>query len=165
MPIVINGTTFNNGGTAIFNGQTVKEIKFNTTTVWKAELVLFENGRFQNGVTNTFRYGNKHSIDGVYLKISNYENLQRETNTVNLRSIIDLSQYTRLVFVKYDGGYCKVGLTDYVGTYGSTTFVVGVDSAIGDNVLDISGLNPSGHYYLNFQMNNSTCRFSKIYLA
>lgn len=165
MPIVLNGITKANGGTVTFNSHSLKEVQFNGSTVWKAELVLFENGQFQNGVTNTFRYGNKHSIDGIYLKISNYENLQRETNTVNLRSIIDLSQYTRLVFVKYDGGYCKVGLTDYVGTYGSTTFVVGVDSVIGDNVLDISGLNPSGNYYLNFQMNNSTCRFSKIYLA
>lgn len=37
MPIKLNGTTFNNGGTVTFNGQTVKEIKFGTTTVWKAE--------------------------------------------------------------------------------------------------------------------------------
>lgn len=41
MPIILNGTTFNNGGTVTFNGQTVKEIKFGTTTVWKAEQTVF----------------------------------------------------------------------------------------------------------------------------
>lgn len=144
----------------------IKEAYLGNVLVYQnvRQFVLFDNGQFLNGVTNTFKYGNKHSIDGPYLKISNYENLQRETNTVNIRSLVDLSRYTKLVFVKHDGGYCKVGLTNYVGVYGSTSFVVSTTSAVGDNVIDISGLNPAGPYYLNFEMNNSTCRFSKIYL-
>jgi len=37
MPIILNGTTFNNGGTVTFNGSPVKEIIFGTTTVWKSQ--------------------------------------------------------------------------------------------------------------------------------
>lgn len=48
MPIKLNGTTFNNGGTAKFNGTTIKEIKFGTTTVWKAETYLWNNGSYDS---------------------------------------------------------------------------------------------------------------------
>ena len=37
MPIKLNGTTFNNGGTAKYNTTNLKEIKYGSTTVWKAE--------------------------------------------------------------------------------------------------------------------------------
>ena len=40
MPIKLNGTTFNNGGTAKYNNTSLKEIKYSSTTVWKAETDL-----------------------------------------------------------------------------------------------------------------------------
>ena len=164
MPIILNGTTFNNGGTVTFNGSPVKEIKFGSTTVWKAEFILFENGRFKNGVTNTFKYGNKHSINGNYLRLSTNEGTQSETNTIDLRTIANLSDYTKLVFVKYDGGYCRAGLSNSVGAYG-TAPVKYVDTVAGTNTVNIANLDLTKAWYLSFTMNNSTCRFSKIYLA
>ena len=37
MSIILGSTTFSDGGSCTFNGETVNEIKFGDTTVWKAE--------------------------------------------------------------------------------------------------------------------------------
>lgn len=63
MPIKLNGTTFNNGGTVTFNGQTVKEIKFGTTTVWKAETPVLSSGTYASGYSGTYR-GNLNGNTG-----------------------------------------------------------------------------------------------------
>lgn len=51
MPIKLNGATFNNGGTAKFNGTTLSKIVFNTTTVWEAETVLYNGSTLLSGYT------------------------------------------------------------------------------------------------------------------
>lgn len=63
MPIILNGTTFNNGGTVTFNGSPVKEIKFNSTTVWKAETPILSDGTFASGYSGTYR-GNLNGNTG-----------------------------------------------------------------------------------------------------
>lgn len=40
MPIIFNGTTFNNGGTAIYNGTSLTSIKYGTTEVWRKKRTL-----------------------------------------------------------------------------------------------------------------------------
>jgi hypothetical protein len=35
MPIIFNGTTFNNGGTILFNGTSLSSVKFGNTQVWQ----------------------------------------------------------------------------------------------------------------------------------
>lgn len=40
MPIIINGSTFNNGGTANIAGQSQNEIKYNNITVWKRQISI-----------------------------------------------------------------------------------------------------------------------------
>lgn len=35
MPIIFNGTTFNNGGTILFNGTSLSAVKFGNTQVWQ----------------------------------------------------------------------------------------------------------------------------------
>lgn len=64
MPIILNGITFNNGGSVTLNGQTVKEIKFNTTTVWKAETVLYDGTTLLSGYTLT--KGNNANVNGLW---------------------------------------------------------------------------------------------------
>ena len=63
MPIVLNGTTFNNGETCKFNGQTVKEVRFNGTTVWKAETPILSEGTYADGYSGTYR-GNLNGNTG-----------------------------------------------------------------------------------------------------
>ena len=63
MPIKLNGTTFNNGGTAKFNGTTIKEIRFGTTTVWKAETPILSSGTYASGYSGTYR-GNLNGNTG-----------------------------------------------------------------------------------------------------
>lgn len=57
MPIILNGTTFNNGGTVTFNGSTVKEIKFGTTTVWEAERLFYPGATVGYLGANSGTYG------------------------------------------------------------------------------------------------------------
>lgn len=43
MSIVYDGTTFNNGGTAIADGMSLAEIRVDGTTVWRKEIALLDN--------------------------------------------------------------------------------------------------------------------------
>lgn len=57
MPIKLNGTTFNNGGTAKFNGTTLSKIVFNSTTVWEAERLFYPGTTVQHLAANAGSYG------------------------------------------------------------------------------------------------------------
>ncbi len=93
MPIILNGTTFNNGGTVTFNGSTVKEIKFGTTTVWKAE----------TDITSLFSASDYYHPNGAYQARSvSGDTINLNATSVSCRNIwtsaIDLSQYNTLTF-------------------------------------------------------------------
>lgn len=61
MPIILNGTTFNNGGTCKFNGSDVKKIIFQSgstsTTVWERERLFYPGTAVQHLTANSGSYG------------------------------------------------------------------------------------------------------------
>ena len=61
MPIDLNGTTFNNGGTCKFNGSDVKKIIFQSgstsTTVWERERLFYPGTTVQHLTANSGSYG------------------------------------------------------------------------------------------------------------
>lgn len=61
MPIVLNGTNFNNGGSATLNGTALSEIKDSGTTVWKKETTetgsLSVKGLSEDPNNITYPYG------------------------------------------------------------------------------------------------------------
>lgn len=69
MPIVLNGETFSNGGTANFNGYSLNEIQFEGVTVWKKEtpistvLSASGSGSVGNGSTGSASITSSNSWD------------------------------------------------------------------------------------------------------
>lgn len=69
MPIILNGTTFNNGGTAKFNGTSLSQINHGGTTVWKKEtpisttLSASGNGGVGDGSTGSASVTSSNSWD------------------------------------------------------------------------------------------------------
>lgn len=109
MPIVLNGTTFNNGGTVTFNGSTVKEIKFGSTTVWKAENVLYPGATVSNLSANSGSY----STANFNVQVSSGTN----TNSTTLYIQVDLTDYTTITVtgtfqVSTRRGYAGVWLSN-----------------------------------------------------
>ena len=68
MPIVLNGTNFPNGGTAKLGSTSLKEIKFDSTTVWKAQIELLNS---TNGNTWTSYIANSSQSNGTITVQSN----------------------------------------------------------------------------------------------
>lgn len=124
--------------------------------VYSAETVLIENGQYI-GVSNSFKYGNKHGVSGNLFYVTTNEGTQSETCTTPLK----VDEYSKLVFVVSSGGTCTVGLASSADVYGTSSFVKSMTTVTGVNVLDISSL--TGTYYLNFRLTNTTTYFSKIY--
>lgn len=106
MPIILNGTTFNNGGTVTFNGQTVKEVQFNGTTVWKAENVLYPGATVNHLQVNSGDY----SIDDFRTRVYSGEN----RNGTTLYISVDLTDYSTL---KVEGTFSTVTRGGYVGCW------------------------------------------------
>lgn len=136
MPIKLNGTTFNNGGTVTFNGQTVKEIKFGTTTVWKAEEVIFDGtnpAAYTGGWEISTEYSSQnrdYSLSGTYLragKTSGYGPNQAYM-VVSNSVAINVTDYTTAT-IEYE----IVGSS----TYG--TWAIGVSNTKGQRSGQISG--------------------------
>lgn len=123
MPIVLNGATFNNGGTVTFNGQTVKEVRFNGTTVWKAEQPY-------NDVTvaSNYAYGGQGNWSGWRTQMSsvNYDMRGYSKLTFTFSSPLTHTwangngdQYECYVYVNFNG-------TDYnAGFKSGTMFTAG----------------------------------------
>lgn len=136
MPIKLNGTTFNNGGTVTFNGQTVKEIKFGTTTVWKAEEVIFDGtnpAAYTGGWEISREYSNQnrnYALSGAYLrsgKTGGYGPNQAYMTVSNI-SKINMTDYTTATI-----DYEVTGNA----TYGD--WAIGVSSSNGQSTGQISG--------------------------
>lgn len=142
MPIVLNGVTFDNGGSCTFNGDEVKEIVFGTTTVWKAENSLFPPE------TNWIRKGRNASnctITGSQMiaKSSTSNTNGRVVSTVQ----IDPTEYSSIVFTvtassKSGNAGVWVGTTtnsDGVATNTNMTAYQSVSGA-GTYTVSLSGL-------------------------
>lgn len=93
MPIVLNGITKRNGGTVTFNGTPVKEVRFNGTTVWKAE----------TDITSLFSASDYYHPNGAYqARSKSGDTINLNATSVVCKNIwtpeIDLSQYNTLTF-------------------------------------------------------------------
>lgn len=140
MPIVLNGTTFNNGGTAKYNTTNLKEIKYGSTTVWKKEVT----------VTDLINYkGWSHATMNTYPGL----NSTNETSTCSYNT--GLLVYSASPGVGYtDDGriyqtikltsghkyYCAAGAAGYGGCTLVITFCGGANGNKG------SGGNYQGNY-------------------
>lgn len=167
MPIVLNGTTFNNGGTVTFNGSTVKEIQFNGTTVWKAETPILSSGTYASGYSGTYR-GNLNGNTGFnpfsYTAGSGikYEGVLSGNNTragnVYINQQVNASNFSTITFKFNTSGaswggtsgwasnrYLQFGLASAVGSAtASPTFTaskkISSGSALSSSyTIDISG--------------------------
>lgn len=160
MPIKLNGTTFNNGGTAKFNGTTLKEIKFGTTTVWKAEEVIFDGtnpASYTGGWEISTEYSSRsrdYSLSGAYLragKTTGYGPNQAYM-VVSNTSAINMSSYTTAT-IDYEavgnsgtGDVWAVGVSTTKGYRGGQ--ITGSASASRTTgTIDISGI--TGNAYFN----------------
>lgn len=72
MPIVLNGTTFSNGGTAKYNTTDLMEIKYGSTTVWKKEVTITDKINFKGwSITQPNTYPNTNSQNEQLMPSSN----------------------------------------------------------------------------------------------
>lgn len=72
MPIKLNGTTFNNGGTAKYNNTSLMEIKYGSTTVWKKEVTITDKINFKGwSITQPNTYPNTNSQNEQLMPSSN----------------------------------------------------------------------------------------------
>lgn len=73
MSIILNGTTFANGGTALYNGTSLSSIKYGTTEVWRRSVTL--TNLIGNSDSST-----THTIDiGYNSGITNYRTISTES--------------------------------------------------------------------------------------
>lgn len=110
MPIKLNGTTFNNGGTVTFNGSTVKEIKFGTTTVWKAETTIYPGATVSNLAANSGTYNNSTFLT----QVSSGQN----QNSTTLYIQVNL---TGISSIKVTGTFQVSTVRGYAGVWISTS--------------------------------------------
>ena len=142
MPIILNGVTFDNGGTCTFDSNEVKEIIFGTTTVWKAENALFPP---DTNWTRKGRNASSCSITGSQMiaKSSTSNTNGRCVSTVQ----IDPTEYSSIVFTvtaasKAGNAGIWVGTTtnsDGVATNSSMTAYQAVNGS-GTYTVSLSGL-------------------------
>lgn len=161
MSINLNGTAFNNGGTAKFITTALDSIKHGTTEVWKRLTYFFNSGTvsgytWSDGFTPTYAnmgvgttiYSNSNSqVSGVA------EGLKRcPFNASNFSTIyVNVTTCSAVKDVSTDNTACYV----YIGTEAQSTQNVlasptytrgGICSSTGLKSFDVSGL--SGTYYV-----------------
>ena len=138
MPIVLNGITKRNGGTVTFNGTPVKEVRFNGTTVWKAETAILSSGTYASGYSGTYR-GNLNGNTG-YVPFSytagsgiKYDGVVVGNNTragnVYINEQINASNFNTLTF-KIDSSSASWG-SGAVGWTSGNKLQFGLASATG----------------------------------
>jgi len=116
MPIKLNGTTFNNGGSCTFNGSTVKEIKFGTTTVWKAETVLWSGSAYASGYTPTYTNGYSKGTDyGDFYVQTGYGSFNNYKTWCSVVVPFNASNFSSITINWTD--YCKMYSIDKIGVF------------------------------------------------
>lgn len=176
MPIILNGTTFNNGGTVTFNGSTVKEIVFGTTTVWKAETTIYPGATVSNLTANSGSY----STANFSTQVGSGTN----TSSTVLYVPIDLTDYTTITVTGtwsvttvagYSGCFIssasqhesyKTNQIRYpyytIGQGASSTYYVRMQrinnttGTVSSYTFDVSGLSGSHYLYIGCYFNNSS---------
>lgn len=158
MPIKLNGTTFNNGGTAKFNGTTIKEIKFGSTTVWKAQETIFPDA---SRSWNNAHVGNTsvNSATGTSISLTsiwwNHVGDYACARTVNA---VDVTSYSNISFsmtCDSNGGdynYIKAGIHTNNTTALTSTLFRQAETKVTSNgstyTLDVNVEGLSGTYYI-----------------
>ena len=165
MPIILNGTTFNNGGTAKFNGTNLTEIKFGSTTVWKAETVYYKDGTMSVPFSIGVNYNNAGSVSNTngYLQVTTNEDTSyMSTNTIDLTGISTLiftvSYYTASASPSYVA--LLVGNSRTARVYNGTWLKKDTKTATGTFSVDVSSI--SGSHYIGFGVINGTARVTSI---
>lgn len=138
MPIVITGQgTFNNGGTAKLGSTSLKEIKFGTTTVWKAEVDLITTycsnitlaAYNDDGTTAAWRR-NSYSTDANRSTGGTNGNVTANTyfytsTTVSGTSYTNvLREHSNHSTIGYNMCYIRSGSTIPLGSYSKLTLSV-----------------------------------------
>jgi hypothetical protein len=137
MPIVLNGTTFNNGGTAKFNGTSLTEIKFGSTTVWKKQYsIIGSSAEYTGGLTKPTGnpYINRGNATPVYTPTTSGSKITKfvlscTTNYPNGGGVIEVYSTSKVSLTGYSKLYFKLsGIT----TYNTSHINVGVASTYND---------------------------------
>lgn len=153
MPIILNGTTFNNGGSVTFNGQTVKEIKYDTTTVWLAQQLYFPDGdlSFATGGQGA----SASTVTSTYMRATcngtSQTNANCHSTTTTTMTGVSQVKFTVSARSKSGNAVCVVGVTktqspNTVNSY-SNNGGIGVSvTATGVVTVDVSSLTGGGFY-------------------
>lgn len=153
MPIKLNGTTFNNGGTVTFNGQTVKEIKFGTTTVWLAQSLYFPDGdlSFATGGAGS----SSSVVTSTYMRAtcngSSQTNANCHSTTTTTMTGVSQVKFTVSARSKSGNAVCCVGVTktqnpNTLSSYTNNGGKGAEVSATGVVTIDVSSLTGGGFY-------------------
>lgn len=139
MPIKLNGTTFNNGGTAKFNGTSLKKIVFNSTTVWEAQYDVLAGGTYKNSYSGDYSgslNGNTSYVPFSYTSGTGitYDGSLARNNTrtgrVYITTQINASNYSSIVFKFSTSGASWSGYNTRSG-FTSCRLQFGLASALG----------------------------------
>lgn len=146
MPIKLNGTTFNNGGTAKFNGTTLSKIVFNTTTVWEAIKTFYPGATVYNLTANSGTYNTSTFLT----QVSSGQN----QNSTTLYIQVDL---TGISSIKITGTFQVSTVRGYAGVWISTPtqFNNYKDNQLRYPYYDV-GPGASSTYYVQMQRINNT---------
>lgn len=191
MPIIFNGITKANGGAVTFNGTPVKEVRFNGTTVWKAETAILSSGTYASGYSGTYR-GNLNGNTGFnpfsYTAGSGikYEGGLSGNNTragnVYINQQINASNFNSITFkfntsgASWDGNtgwagnrFLQFGLASAVGSATSApTFTASKKISSGSTIsssytIDISG--QTGNKYIAIWTSLRAGAYSPYYIT
>lgn len=175
MPIKLNGTTFNNGGTAKYGSTDLTEIKFGNTTVWKKSTYFFNGGTVSgyswiNGFTPTYAnmgvgttiWSNSNNqvsgvAEGYYRCSFNASNFNKiYVNVTTCSAVKDASTDNTACYV-----YIGTSAQSTQNLLASATFTRGGKcTSTGLKEFDVSGL--SGTYYVCIGGAKSTGRSYNI---
>lgn len=133
MPITIGSSTLNNGGTAKYNTTSLKEIKYGSTTVWKAETDLIAT-YFSNVVLaayngsswtrNTYATTANHSTGGTNGNVTANAYFYVSTTISGTTYTNVLREHSNHSTIGYNMCYIRSGSTVPLGNYNQLVLTV-----------------------------------------
>lgn len=156
MPIKLNGTTINNGGTCTFNGNNVTKIVWSSGgtnyTVWEAKQQYFPDGlTYSTGGAGS----SMSSVTSTKLTAkcdgSSYTNANcHPSTTVNLTNISSIKftvdNITKSGNAEVTVGVCKTQNPNNYASYASNSGKGLAVTSTGTKTLDVSDLTGTGYY-------------------